>query len=48
MKHYAGLDVSFKETSICNVDETGSICGEMMALSHCLKENVTERVRCLT
>lgn len=24
MKHYAGLDVSVKETSICIVDETGS------------------------
>jgi hypothetical protein len=29
MKHYAGLDVSLKETSICIVDETGSICREM-------------------
>jgi hypothetical protein len=25
MKHYAGLDVSVKETSICIVDETGKI-----------------------
>jgi transposase len=25
MKHYAGLDVSIKETSICIVDETGKI-----------------------
>ena len=29
MKHYAGLDVSVKETSICIVDETGTICREM-------------------
>lgn len=26
MKHFAGLDVSVKETSICIVDETGKIC----------------------
>ncbi|MDI2078154.1 IS110 family transposase, partial [Bradyrhizobium sp. Mp27] len=26
MKHYAGLDVSVKETSLCIVDETGRIC----------------------
>src|SRR5580704_14258773 len=29
MKHYAGLDVSVKETSICIVDEAGRICREM-------------------
>src|SRR5258706_3680035 len=29
MKHYAGLDVSVKETSICIVDETGKICREL-------------------
>src|SRR5215213_1246021 len=34
MKHYAGLDVSLKETSICIVDETGSISREMKAPSH--------------
>jgi transposase len=34
MKHYAGLDVSLKETSICIVDETGSICREMKTPSH--------------
>jgi transposase len=34
MKHYAGLDVSLKETSICIVDETGSICREMKVPSH--------------
>ena len=34
MKHYAGLDVSLKETSICIVDETGSICRELKVPSH--------------
>jgi len=28
MKHYAGLDVSVKETAICIVDEDGRICRE--------------------
>jgi transposase len=34
VKHYAGLDVSVKETSICIVDETGKICGELKVPSH--------------
>lgn len=34
MKHYAGLDVSVKETAICIVDETGRICREMKMESH--------------
>lgn len=34
MKHYAGLDVSVKETSICIVDETGKICRELKVSSH--------------
>ena len=34
MKHYAGLDVSVKETSICVLDETGAICREMKVPSH--------------
>ncbi|MEJ2117061.1 MAG: IS110 family transposase [Alphaproteobacteria bacterium] len=34
MKHYAGLDVSVKETSICIVDETGKICRELKTPSH--------------
>jgi transposase len=34
MKHYAGLDVSLKETSICIVDETGKICRELKVASH--------------
>jgi transposase len=34
MKHYAGLDVSVKETSICIVDETGKVCRELKVASH--------------
>jgi transposase len=34
MKHHAGPDAFLKETSICIVDETGSICREMKAHSH--------------
>jgi transposase len=34
MKHYVGLDVSVKETSVCIVDETGRICRELKAPSH--------------
>jgi transposase len=34
MRHYAGLDVSVKETSVCIVDETGKICREVKTLSH--------------
>jgi hypothetical protein len=34
MKHYAGLDVSLKETSVCIVNETGAICREMKVPSH--------------
>lgn len=34
MKHYAGLDVSVKETSVCIVDETGKICRERKVVSH--------------
>jgi transposase len=34
VKHYAGLDVSVKETSICIVDEAGRICREMKVVSH--------------
>ena len=34
MKHYAGLDVSVKETSICIVDETGAICRGLKVPSH--------------
>lgn len=34
MKHYAGLDVSVKETSICIVDETGAVCREVKVPSH--------------
>ncbi|WP_264213970.1 hypothetical protein [Leisingera thetidis] len=34
MKHYAGLDVSAKETAICVAGEDGQICLEMRAASH--------------
>ena len=34
MKHYAGLDVSVKETSLCIVNETGAICCEIKVPSH--------------
>jgi transposase len=34
MKHYAGLDVSVKETAICIVDEDGRICQEFKVTSH--------------
>ena len=34
MKHYAGLDVSVKETAICVVDEEGQIFREMKVPSH--------------
>ena len=34
MKHYAGLDVSVKETAICIVDENGRICRAAKVVSH--------------
>ena len=34
MKHYAGLDVSVKETSVCVIDEAGKICREVKVQSH--------------
>jgi predicted NBD/HSP70 family sugar kinase len=34
MKHYAGLDVSVKETSVCIVDESGKLCRERKVASH--------------
>jgi len=34
MKHYAGLDVSVKETSVCIVDEAGKIIREVKVPSH--------------
>lgn len=34
MKHYAGLDVSVKETAIFNVDENGQICRGTKVISH--------------
>jgi len=34
MKHYAGLDVSAKETSVCIVDENGKLCRQRKVVSH--------------
>jgi transposase len=34
MKHYAGLDVSLKETSICILDETGAVLRELKVPNH--------------
>ncbi|WEX79370.1 IS110 family transposase (plasmid) [Sinorhizobium numidicum] len=34
MKHYVGMDVSVKETSLCIVDEAGGICRELKVSSH--------------
>jgi transposase len=34
MKHYAGLDVSVKETSVCIVDASGKTCREKKVVSH--------------
>ena len=34
MKHYVGLDVSVKETSVCIVDESGNLCRERKVASH--------------
>ena len=33
MEHFAGLDVSVKETSVCIVDDTGKIVREVKVLS---------------
>jgi transposase len=34
MKHYTGLDISVKETSVCILDETGKICREVKVTTH--------------
>ena len=33
MKHYAGLDVSVKETSVCIIDEAGKTIREVKVAS---------------
>ena len=33
MEHFAGLDVSVKDTSVCIVDETGKIVREVKVAS---------------
>ena len=49
MRHYAGLDVSVKETSVCIVDESGKICRETKVPSHPedLARALHDRVWCL-
>ena len=37
MDHFAGVDVSVKETSICNVDDTGRIMKEVKVASELRK-----------
>jgi predicted NBD/HSP70 family sugar kinase len=38
MDHFAGLDVSVKETSVCIVDDTGKIVREVkVTRSNCLR-----------
>src|SRR2546429_2962724 len=34
MRHYAGLDVSVKEASVCIVEESGKVCRETKVPSH--------------
>jgi hypothetical protein len=34
MRHYAGLDVSVKKTSVCIIDESGKVCRETKVPSH--------------
>ena len=34
MRHFAGLDVSVKETSVCIVDGAGHVCREIKVPSH--------------
>ena len=34
MKHYVGLDISVKETSVCVIFETGAVCRELKVYSH--------------
>lgn len=34
MKHYVGLDISVKDTSVCIIDEGGKICSETKVASH--------------
>ena len=35
MEHFAGLDVSVKETSVCIVDDTGKIVREVKVTTTC-------------
>lgn len=39
MKHYVGLDISNKETSICIVNESGNIVKEVLSRRLIIKTN---------
>jgi transposase len=41
MDHFAGLDVSVKETSLCIVDGTGKIVREVRVASEQIKRNAS-------
>jgi hypothetical protein len=43
MDHFAGLDVSVKETSICIVDDTGKIVREVKVASAVAEETMSNR-----
>jgi predicted NBD/HSP70 family sugar kinase len=43
MDHFAGLDVSVKETSVCIVDDSGKIIREVKVAS---EPEATERLHC--
>jgi transposase len=47
MGHFAGLDVSVKETSVCIVDDTGKIVREVKVASapHALLAVLTDAVK---
>jgi predicted NBD/HSP70 family sugar kinase len=47
MDHFAGLDVSVKETSVCTVDDTGRIVREVKVASEPapLREQLFKRER---
>jgi hypothetical protein len=43
MDHFAGLDVSVKETSVCIVDETGKFKGGKVEADKCVERSLYER-----
>jgi transposase len=46
MDHFAGLDVSVKETSVCIVDDTGRIVREVKVASEPEANPMLEGPRC--